>query len=90
MKLKIVFKASLKRYSNSSDGIDNISIDGPATIQDIIDLYGISPLDVGITIINGKMVPRSHVGATEPDPGGVLSTVSRISRGKLGVTNLQG
>ncbi|HPO76112.1 MAG TPA: MoaD/ThiS family protein [Thermoclostridium caenicola] len=59
MKLKIVFKASLKRYSNSSDGIDNISIDGPATIQDIIDLYGISPLDVGITIINGKMVPRS-------------------------------
>jgi len=40
-------------------------------------------------VIENDYLPRG-IKLSEPDPGGVLSTVSRISRGKLGVTNLQG
>lgn len=61
MKIKVVFKASLKRYSGSNDGIVFLDISEGMTIKDIIEKYGISSLDVGLTLVNGTAVSRNTV-----------------------------
>ncbi|MGI6423908.1 MAG: MoaD/ThiS family protein [Tepidanaerobacteraceae bacterium] len=61
MKIKVIFKASLKRYSGNNDGVVFIDFLKGMTVNDILEKFEVNSLDVGLTLVNGAAVPKNTV-----------------------------